>query len=305
MKTLPYDQLFEENPEFYRPFIVQLFPNLRGAGLKMHQGWYSIAIDADNRLIFKFPKNDLARQALKKEAILLAVIQPRIRMRVPEMQLHEEGKGEIFFSIHKKIPGEALEREKYHALSEAAKNKLAKKIAQFYLQLHCLNAEELRVVGVNEIEVWHSPEEILNNVIPLLNNELQSISKEIVYHYSALSPDPYGTTFGFFDGHGWNMAFDHQREILNGIYNFADSGFGSVHQEFIYSNFISPDLTGRIITAYEKLSQRSLDRQRINILTSYHRLSEIADIATMHQHLPKMIQHYQNWLESLNMSIIK
>ncbi len=78
--------------------------------------------------------------------------------------------------------------------------------------------------------------------------------------FERLPPDPHGQTYGFFDGHGWNMAFDRVRGRLNGIYDFADSGFGPVHQEFIYSNFISPDLTERIAAAYEKASGRTLDK---------------------------------------------
>jgi hypothetical protein len=71
------------------------------------------------------------------------------------------------------------------------------------------------------------------------------------------------------------MAFDHERQQLNGIYDFADSGLGPLHQEFIYSNLISPDLTVRIVAAYACRTGRMLDRRRINILTGFHRLSEL------------------------------
>ena len=46
---------------------------------------------------------------------------------------------------------------------------------------------------------------------------------------AAMPPDPLGTVYGFFDGHGWNMAFDHARGRLNGIFDFGDSGFGPLH----------------------------------------------------------------------------
>lgn len=291
--------LFENDPEFYRPFILKLFPKLNYAEIKMHQGWHSIAIEVDDRLIFKFPKNEAAKQALMKEAALLVIIQPRIKMHVPEMELHQEGKDTPLFSIHKKIPGEALETKHYEVLPENARNKLAKKIAQFYVQLHSLNPEELMAASAGKIENWHTSNEIIEHVIPLLNKELKLISKDIVDKYIALPPDPYGTTYGFFDGHGWNMAFDHKRKVLNGIYDFADSGFGSLHQEFIYTNFIHPDLTERVITAYETLSKRSIDRNRVNILTGYHRLSEIKETITMPEHLPEMILHFEKWTQHM------
>ena len=72
-----------------------------------------------------------------------------------------------------------------------------------------------------------------------------------------LSADPHGTVFGFYDGHGWNMAFDHQRGVLNGIYDFADAGIGPLQQDFIYSSFIDEDLTLRIIAAYERITGKA------------------------------------------------
>src|SRR5690606_2345867 len=97
-----------------------------------------------------------------------------------------------------------------------------------------------------------------------------------------LDPDPYGTIYGFFDGHGWNMAFDHAAGRLNGVYDFADSGLGPLHQDFLYSNLISADLTARIITAYERETGRHIDRDRVDLLTGTHRLWELA----MEAHLP-------------------
>ena len=95
--------------------------------------------------------------------------------------------------------------------------------------------------------------------------------------WEQLPPDPYGTVYGHFDGHGWNMAFDHAAETLTGIYDFADSGFGDLTQEFIYSDLVSPDLTDRIVARYTRHSGRQIDLDRVRLLTSVHRLTELAD----------------------------
>jgi hypothetical protein len=113
-------------------------------------------------------------------------------------------------------------------------------------------------------------------VWPVLPSRLRRYADQIVAAWQQLPPDPYGTTFGFFDGHGWNMAFDHTKKRLNGIYDFADSGFGPLHQEFIYANWIAPDLTARIVAKYEVLTERTLDRDRIELLSGVLRLSELA-----------------------------
>jgi hypothetical protein len=75
------------------------------------------------------------------------------------------------------------------------------------------------------------------------------------------------------------MAFDHTGNRLNGMYDFADSGFGPLHQEFIYSDWITPDLTARIVAEYELLTGLALDRQRIDLLNGVLRLSELAEFA--------------------------
>jgi hypothetical protein len=75
------------------------------------------------------------------------------------------------------------------------------------------------------------------------------------------------------------MAFDHAAGGLNGIFDFGDSGFGPLHQEFIQSSLISPDLTERIAAEYETLTARLLDRERIALITAVLRLSELGGVA--------------------------
>lgn len=105
--------------------------------------------------------------------------------------------------------------------------------------------------------------------------------------------DPHGETYGFFDGHGWNMAFDADRRRITGVYDFGDSGFGQLQQEFIYSSMVSPDLTRRIVDRYEALSGRPLDRARIDLLFKALRLSELAEMAGDPEWAPKALASVQ------------
>ncbi len=84
---------------------------------------------------------------------------------------------------------------------------------------------------------------------------------------------------GHFDGHGWNMAFEPGRNVLNGIYDFADSGIGPRHQEFIYAGLISFDLMQRVVSVYEATSGLALDHGRVAVLAGMHRLWELAEQA--------------------------
>lgn len=276
-----------------RATIIDAFPELSDAEFKLQTaGWHSTAVDVDDRLIFKFPRHAAARQALVREAGLLAVIRPAISMPVPDLTLQE---GPPMFSWHGKLKGDHLVTEQYQRLPEEARRELARRMALFYAELHGLDQDDMKAAGAEPIEAWLQPEEILEKALPALPAALRRLAEQTVSAWQDLSPDPHGTTYGFFDGHGWNMAFDHESNTLCGIYDFADSGFGTLHQEFIYSNFIAPDLTRRIVADYETLSGRALDRRRIDLLTGVHRLWELAALADDPLHAPDMVRHVADW----------
>lgn len=274
--------------------LLTHFPDLAEARFTLHTiGWHSIAVDVDDRLIFKFPRHDEAERALRTEASLLRVIRPAVTMPVPDLVLYD---GPPPFSRHAKLPGEHLVGDDYARLSHAAKQTLADDLALFYAQLHALDRTTMSAAGAAPVHPWPSPERILAQAWPVLPMSLRAVARKTVDAWRDLPPDPLGDTYGFFDGHGWNMAFDHARGTLAGIYDFADSGFGDVHREFVYSNFIAPDLTERIVGAYEVLTARALDRERIDILTGAFRFAELGGAAQDEPaHLPLALKNVENW----------
>lgn len=276
-----------------RAAIIAAFPDLADASFKvLEPGWDSTAVDIDDRLVFKFPRSESAERALRREAGLLAAIRPRVTMPVPDLALHS---GPPVFSRHPKLRGDHLLAPQYERLPDEARQLLAGQIALFYAQIHGLDPQVMQAAGATPIKAWLPAEAILEKALPALPSGFRSWARETISAWQHLPPDPCGTTYGFFDGHGWNMAFDHANNRLNGIYDFADSGFGSLHQEFIYSNLISADLTARIVAAYEKLTARMLDRRRIALLTGVHRLSELAELADDPKHRPMMIRQVTSW----------
>lgn len=263
--------------EEMRAAILAAFPELRASTFRLlARGWDSVAVDVDDRLVFKFPRHEAGCGRLMAEATLLAVVRPAMTIPVPDLTFHP---GPPSFSRHTKLRGEHLLTPRYERLPADARERLARDMALFYAELHRLDGSLLEAAGAGPIEPWLPPEDILRRVWPILPSHLRGYADRTVTAWRRLPPDPYGTIYGFFDGHGWNMAFDHARERLNGIYDFADSGFGPLHQEFIYSNWIAPDLTARIVAAYEALTGRPLDRGRVDLLSGVLRLSELAHAA--------------------------
>jgi hypothetical protein len=278
--------------EALRDVIVDRFPNLsEGRFSLLAEGWDSVAVDVDDRLIFKFPRHQRGEAALRREVGLLAVVGAAVSLPVPSLALFETP---MTFSRHDKIAGEHLLPGQYDGLDEPARQALGETLGRFYAELHTIEPAMAMAAGAQPADTWLSADDILPLVLSVLPPDLLDFAEAEMTKWRDLEPDPYGDIYGFFDGHGWNMAFDHARGQLNGIYDFADSGIGPLHREFVYSSLVSPDLTPRIIASYERHSGRVIDRERVDTLTSAHWLWELA----VEAHLPQvdeMVAHLAFW----------
>jgi aminoglycoside phosphotransferase (APT) family kinase protein len=257
-----------------REAILAAFPHLAAARFtELTDGWESLAIDVDDALIFRFPRFERGHAQLAFEARLLEAIAPCVTLALPRTEFHP---GPPAFAWHRKLPGATLLPPHYAALPEPARDRLAEDLARFAAELHGLDAAPLREAGAGPMWVWPGPEAILRDAWPRLPAELQPAAERIAAGCAALPPDP-ETVFGHFDTHGWNLAFDHGAGRLHGVFDFAGSGFGALHRDFVAQSFIDANLTGRIIVRYESMTGRRLDRRRIDLLTGLQRLMELGE----------------------------
>ncbi|MBI4922315.1 MAG: aminoglycoside phosphotransferase family protein [Devosia nanyangense] len=257
-----------------RAAIAAVRPELAAVAMVLHNaGWDCDAIEAGDS-IFKFPKRASALPGLRREARLLGLIRPQVRIAVPDMRLHE---APTLFSEHVKIPGQMLETPQYDELTDAQRHAVATKLAEFYADIHAIPRAEAVAAGAEPDPGWAPLERIMELAETKLPPALHDFARRVLAAYAALVPDE--PIFGYFDGHGWNMAFDHARGVLNGIYDFADAGTGPRHQDLSYSSFVSPDLTERIIDVYEPLARVAIDRRRVALHTAVQRLAELGGVS--------------------------
>lgn len=274
--------------------VLSANPELGGLSFNvLNAGWESVALDVADTYIFKFPRNAEAARSVEKEARLLSVVRPLIEMAVPDLELFP---GPPMFSRHRKIPGSHLLEEDYSLLPESARQLLAEELANFYHQLHRLEPRLLAEAGAGVVPDWPSAEVIIRDLEVLLDPELHRLATAALSRWKELPPDPGGLVYGFFDGHGWNMAFDPAEQRLKGIYDFADSGFGDLHREFIYTDLISRDLTRRVVKAYQMVSGLVLDWERIDLLSGVLRLSDLAGESDHPLHGPFIRRTAEQWL---------
>jgi aminoglycoside phosphotransferase (APT) family kinase protein len=262
-----------------RVAVISALPEFENSGFQLlNEGWDSVGLEADGEWIFKFPRREAAVARLRREHRTLAFIRPRIDMPVPDMTL--------------------FETHDYEPLSERQRDAVAEKMATLYAQLHAIPLDEARAMGMAPIDLWMAPGEIVQRARPLLPERLLPILDPTIAAYAALDHSPDDQVFGYFDGHGWNMAFDAEQGVLNGVYDFADSGLGALHQDLSYSNWISRDLTLRIIACYEALTGRAVDRDRVMLYSSALRFLEFADAAPDHTDLDKRLEALYNWFQT-------
>ena len=273
MSALPIDS---DVPEEFRQAVLDVYPELAAGRFSIAgKGWHSLAIDVDDRLIFKFPDGDEAVQAVRREVSLLRAIRASLSMGVPDMTLHE---GPPPFTVHPKLRGETMPAERNATLSEAAKARLGDDLGRFFAQMHGLDRETMRAAGALPVEIWRSDDAVMERTFSVLPAETLDRAIAALRDYRALPPDPLGEVFGFFDAHGWNMAYDVEADRLAGMFDFADAGFGPPHRDFVQPSLIDPGLTLRAIGAYERLTARTIDRRRVFLLTATQRMSELANM---------------------------
>jgi hypothetical protein len=254
-----------------RQAVAVRFPDAAAAPLvPLEEGWDCAAYRLGGQVIVKRPKRDEAAERLRYEALVLATVRPRVSLPVPDLHLLEDP----LLSWHAAIPGERLEAAGYEALSLRQREDLAAGLAQFQAEVH-----QVSVPAARPVEAWAGAERLLA-AVPLLPDDWHGAAGRLVSDYAALPPDPLGEVFGQFDGHGWNMAFDHAVGQLNGIYDFGDSGVGARHRDFIYCGLTSLDLMERTVTAYGALTGLAVEHERVRTLSGAHRLWELAEGAS-------------------------
>ncbi|MHB2263832.1 phosphotransferase family protein [Aliihoeflea sp. PC F10.4] len=280
-----------EVPPELRAAVIEAFPQFRSARFSVAgRGWHSLAVDIDGRFIAKFPQGSEALEALRREARLLAAVRPHLALPVPDMKLVERP---ILFSLHEKLGGSVLLAADYERLPDDARDALAETLAQFFAELHAIDRKFMHAAGASPAERWDVRPGTLAPVWSLIPTSVRDRAQAALGRYSARKWDD--DIYGFFDAHGWNMAFDHEASRLNGIFDFADSGFGPAAREFVPVSLISPNLARRSMRAYGRLTGRNIDPQDVFMLTAAARLSEFAGALETGEHVNDMRALVIDW----------
>lgn len=276
-----------------RETIVSALPEFADSTLTiLNAGWDSVGVDVDGEWIFKFPRHAEAEERLRKEARILAMVRAHAELPVPDLVLFEAAK---LFSRHRKLPGTFLEPADYLPLTGYQRDAIAEKMAGLYASLHAIPKAEARAAGAVQIDKWMLPDEVTGCARHLPAHLLPKLAPTLDAYTAELVRQPHEMIYGYFDGHGWNMAFDKATGVLNGIYDFADSGFGPRHQDLSYSNWISRDLTLRIIDRYQRITGHAIDSDRVMLYSAMLRFVEFAEAAPDRDDVADRLAAIDSW----------
>lgn len=277
----------------FREAIRTVRPDLADLPMMLHtRGWDSNAVEV-GETIFKFPKQAEAVPRLRREASFLALVRPRVSLAVPDMKLHETP---ALFSEHRMIPGTIIETAGYDVLSDAQKQAMAEALAGFYAALHTIPVADAIAAGAEPKHGWPPAAVSLAALRDRLPREVWEFAERAFVAYDELPAEE--EVFGYFDGHGWNMAFDHDRGVLNGVYDFADAAIGPVSREFTYPAITSTDLAERMIPVYERLTGRTIDRRTVAIRLSVQNFSELAELDTPDEGFAGQVVQWHDYVQS-------
>ena len=120
------------------------FPHLSDTGWTLNtDGLLNDILIYKGERVFRFPRDDRARDLLRREVRLLEVIRSRIELCVPRYD-------EVFedFATYRFVPGVPLYRHELCRESAAVQDRVAKQLAELLQQLRTIPLSELRSAGV-------------------------------------------------------------------------------------------------------------------------------------------------------------
>lgn len=274
-------------------------------------GTECVAVDLNDRYILKFPIPERTLEAIRAEYSVLHFLQGKVDMTIPNPAFFE---GTHPFMMYEKIPGERFnvggdyllfcpltpKEEKlgveYVIHSEKEKEQLAEDIALFFAQIHAVDLKELKAAS----DVTFSPACILsdknmrkhvrNNIDPLLKDWLAA-SLEYFSQFKCSDDDK---VLGHFDCTNGNMLYSPEKQRLKAVFDFGNAQIDDYHRDLSCMNLTAPKLTQGIISRYERLTGRNVNRELVDFYTTFMHLYCVTELG-----LRKRLKELQMWQGSL------
>lgn len=227
--------------EQVRAFLSSVFPNLRVDHLSLlGEGWDSIAVLIDGRMVFRIPKRPVVARQMEREFRVLQAIRPYVRVHIPMIEWIGPAHGQLPISVigYQKLNGTPLSNMK----SGEKRSNVLKQIGRFLSELHAIptgivNGAETSWFRWTGDDSLHGPdnwetglrrytERIIQDVVPLLSLSLGRTVMEIIADFLG---DPQHFQFQSVLLHGdlaqEHILLDSETDDIS-VIDFGDCGIG-------------------------------------------------------------------------------
>ena len=195
------------------------------------QGLESIAYLVNNEYVFKQSKHDEARISLKKEIQVLNYLKGKVTLQIPDVEYYSEEYGVCGY---KEIKGDKLTPIIYKNMSDDEKDKLARDIALFLMEMHSIPLPDIDELELHIIDDYKSDYDALRKTI---YDKIPDKSKEYIDDlYKRILNDKRISQYVKVLCHN-DLSCNHiivQNNKAVGIIDFGDAAITDRDKDFVY-----------------------------------------------------------------------
>jgi aminoglycoside 2''-phosphotransferase len=227
------------------------------------EGDFCLAFAVDDDRVLRVARHDEAARALAREACAMERIAGLLPLPVPRPRFHHLPDAPPF-SIHARIPGDELMRDRWDALPDAMQADAAREIAGFLAALHSLSLDAVLACGVPVSDPAADARRVLGGfraaLRPLLAADVAARVEGAFASYLAG-----GARWGYRPAvlHGDfgpdHVMHDAETGRVTGVIDFGDLAVGDPARDFIYVHEdFGSDVLARILPLYRMESPEAI-----------------------------------------------
>jgi aminoglycoside 2''-phosphotransferase len=207
--------------------------------LELGEGFRSKAFLINDKMVFRFPKEEAGAIDTEKEIKMLPFLNKQITLNIPEFIYCGKQNNGYPFVGYLLVQGEPMNERQFHSLSMEIKTRICDQIAEFIDQISSFNVKRARELTVHEInfyqEFLETFREVQEKCFPIINKELQDyISSRFTSYLENKNNFVYTPKLLHSDLSLDHLMFDSKKEELTGIIDFGDMRIGDPDYEYVY-----------------------------------------------------------------------
>jgi aminoglycoside 2''-phosphotransferase len=249
----------------YLARLQAVYPGLNPISVRLHTTggqfndllFVTDASQPDSPLIFRFPRTSAAEETLRNEVAVLAYLNGRLSLPVPQVRYLslEPGQAGSVFMGYPQIPGEPLFRQRLAEIQpEAALDRLAHQLGAFLIELHSLPLAELNLPFPRPYGKPHWTDLLAQFRRELYPWMRPDACRAVDDHFAAFLADPasfqYEPVLCHGDFGGSNILYDSGSVSISGVIDFGFSGPGDPAQDLAAISTYGEDFFDRLLQTY-------------------------------------------------------